>query len=479
MRYYLIFILLLAVSVVNAASSYEAGSAANAQSNSQYSDARQTGAALKELGLTENCSIEPVFNGRACVYETGNIARQTVVLVHGLNSSAAVWYEQVKALKNKFHVVTFDLPGFGKSSSDNQLYSPTNFARFVHHVVKKHVNKPFYLVGHSMGGAIALRYSAMHPHYVKRLILTDAGGILHEFAFAKNVAFKWIKRLQQMATVAIPGLQDMPAIHEMANIFFQKLDGVPVDIRDALRIPELRQIILKGNSIPIAGAALSVEDFSGAIRNNNIPTLIIWGTYDLITPVRTATLLEARMPNSYLRILDRSAHSGMVDEPAKFNRLMLEHFTATESELEKRYWHFPAFKESERIGLCNNETEKIFEGNYQRIELTNCKKAIIKNANIGSIIAKNSYIEIEKSQIVSKDIGLVLYDSTIYVTGSLVSAKIAVQSVRSHMDFAGVDFKIDDTTINNLGQSDVVFSVSTINGKSMHRYEDLTVATRY
>lgn len=430
---------------------------------------------LVALGLTENCSYEPVFQGKACVYEINKQAKETVVLVHGLNSQAASWVAQIAALKNDYHVVSFDLPGFGKSTRGNKLYSPTNYARFIHFITQKTVGSPFYLVGHSMGGAISIRYNAMYPQDVKRLVLADVGGVLHQYSYAKSIATKWLKVIQGLAIWAIPVLQDMPSIDEMANTLFQTLEWLPIDIREALKVPELRNVILSGNSIPIAGAAVSSEDLNTAIRNNKTPTLIIWGAYDLVTPIRTAEILQVQMPNAYVVVLDRSAHSPMSDQPNAFNALMLTHLRASESELQSKVWKKTEFKTSNRIGYCSRGEEKLFEGNYLRIELDNCQRALIRNANLGSIVAKNSNIEIEKSLIVSKDIAITLFDSTLEITSSNVTAMIGIQTVRSHVDVAGVDFKVGNAVINNLGQSDAVFSVSMVNGVGLHAYKDLTL----
>ena len=425
--------------------------------------------------LSKNCEPEPVFNGQACIYEINKKAKQAVVLVHGLNAEASRWHAQIAALKDRYHVISFDLPGFGQSSRGNELYSPTNYARFVRYVTKKYIGKPFYLVGHSMGGAIALRYSAMYPADVKRLVLADVGGVLHQYSYAKSIALKWFKVFQSITNWAIPGFEDMPIMHELANTFFQNLDWLPIDVRDALQVPELRRIILNGNSIPIASVAVSTEDFSGAIRNNKTPTLIIWGAYDLVTPIRTGKILQVRMPKAYLKVLSRSAHSTMTDQPEEFNKLMLAHIEQTDSELSHQHWQFPLFEKSKRVGKCINELEKTFTGNYLRIELENCRKAIIKNANIGLIVAKNTSLEIETSQIITEDIGITLFDSNLDITSSNITANIAIQTVRSYIDVAGVDFKIKTATVNNFGQSSVVFSVSMVNGKPLHRYKDFTL----
>lgn len=430
---------------------------------------------LQVPGLSKNCEAEPVFNGPACIYEINKKAKDTVVLIHGLNANAAGWSAQISALKDRYHVISFDLPGFGQSSRGNKLYSPTNYARFVRYVTQKYSGKPFYLIGHSMGGAIALRYSAMYPADVKRLVLADVGGVLHQYSYAKSMAFKWLKALQRITNWIVPGFENMPVMHELANSFFQNLDWLPIDVRDALRVPELRSIILNGNSIPIASVAVSTEDFSGAIRKNKTPTLIIWGAYDLVTPLRTGTILQVRMPKAYLKVLPRSAHSPMIDQPEAFNRLMLAHIEQTDSELSHQHWQFPVFKKSRRIGQCKNEFAKTFTGNYLRIELDNCRKATIKNANIGSIMAKDSSIGIETSQFQSQDIAITLFDSTLNITGSNITANIGIQTVRSHIDVAGVDFKTETAAVNNFGQSDAVFSVSNVNGRALHTYKNFTL----
>lgn len=431
---------------------------------------------LTELGLNKNCITEPVFNGRACVYEANPNAAETLVFVHGLNADASSWYKQIAAFKDQYHVISFDLPGFGQSSRGNKLYSPTNYAWFIHFIKNKYIERPFYLIGHSMGGAVALRYSAMYPDDVKRLVLSDVGGVLHQYAYAKSVAFKWLNFFKQIAFWALPFLEDIPSLNSMASMVFQGLDWLPVNIRDALKNPELRKIILQGNATTIAGAAVSSEDFSGAIRTNKIATLIVWGAYDLVTPFRVASILQTRMANAYLKVLPRSAHSPMDDQPVEFNLLVANHISASDSDINNKRWQFRPFKLSARTGRCINEREKYFEGNYLRIELNNCGKAILYNVNVESIVARNSELVIEKSQIISKDIAITLFDSTLELTSSNISAQTAIQTLRSYIDVAGVDFKINDAVANNLAVSNAVFSVSMVNGKSLHRYKDFSLA---
>ena len=129
---------------------------------------------------------EPIFWASVYLSTEGDPSKEAVVLVHGLGDEASsIWESTIDALKNDYYVVSFDLPGFGNSSKGNELYSPHNYARVVHFLTQTYVKKPFHLIGHSMGGAIALLYASEYPTDVKTLALVDAAGILHKFAVRK------------------------------------------------------------------------------------------------------------------------------------------------------------------------------------------------------------------------------------------------------------------------------------------------------
>jgi len=126
----------------------------------------------------------PVFGGQVYVLEAGPADAEAVVLVHGLGDSGSRdWYPILPALAARYHVVTFDLPGFGRSTHAHELYSPEGYAEFIHALVGQRVHGAFNLVGHSMGGAISLFYAGRFPGDVKRLVLIDAAGILHRKAY--------------------------------------------------------------------------------------------------------------------------------------------------------------------------------------------------------------------------------------------------------------------------------------------------------
>jgi len=410
---------------------------------------------LTQQGLTETCISEPVFNGEACVFQANKSASKTVVLVHGIAGEAANWFQQIQKLKSNYHVLTFDLPGFGVSSKDNRLYSPTNYAKFIRFITQKFAKDKFHLLGHSMGGAISLRYAGMYPQDVDRLILVDAAGILHKHAYSRTVAAKWINIVQRISYWAGPNLNGY------ASMVLEAIEEfMPVDMQQAIKSPEIRQMILRSNAIPISGVAMITEDFSGVMKKVQSPTLIIWGEYDLVAPVRTGKILQANLNKAYLRVLANAGHSSMADRPIEFNQLMMNHLQQSDKELAGSYWKARPFVKSQRVGKCSQGEQKLFEGTYAKIELDNCTLAQIQNAQIGQLVARNSLVQMEYSTIETSGIGLLSYDSEINLTSSTIRGDIAIQTVRSRLDVAGVKLTGNRVAINNLSDSTIVFSLS-------------------
>ena len=106
-------------------------------------------------------AVDPVFGSRTYIEEWGDPANPPVILVHGLGDNGARdWRYLAPALAENFYVVAFDLPGFGRSEKYNALYTPDTYTSVVQWIADTYVDGRFTLIGHSMGGAIALNYAA-------------------------------------------------------------------------------------------------------------------------------------------------------------------------------------------------------------------------------------------------------------------------------------------------------------------------------
>ncbi|NIQ97220.1 MAG: alpha/beta hydrolase, partial [Desulfuromonadales bacterium] len=137
---------------------------------------------------TEHVVIEPIFQGQAYILEAGRGNTPNVLLVHGLGDEASeTWDTLIPQLAKSCHVVAVDLPGFGKSEKQNKLYSPTAYAAFLEWVVDRYLSEPLIVVGHSLVGAVALKYAATYPRGIERLIVADVAEILHRRTYPREV----------------------------------------------------------------------------------------------------------------------------------------------------------------------------------------------------------------------------------------------------------------------------------------------------
>lgn len=413
-------------------------------------------------GTREECIQEPVFEGKVCTVQANRNARTGVILIHGLGGSTDDWKNTLPALARNFHVVAFDLPGFGKSDKGSQEYSPTRYARLAHFLADRYFpDKTYHIVGHSMGGAIALRFAAQRPLRFQRLVLIDAAGILHPQVISKFQAGSLLERTS--------GVQQTRGFAErLSGKILEQVDKLPISPIDIANSALGRDQVLQGGPEKIAALELAGEDFSYAVSSVTEPTLILWGDHDLTVPLRTGKVLAARMPHARLEIIAEARHEPMQDQIEQTNALIRKHLLASDHDLAEQYPHpsrLPAFT-SERTGSCSGESGMEFKGDYRSIELRDCSNITIRNARVGQLSVTNSRVTLFDTDILGKEEGLLADNSDITITNGDISGVIAINATRSRFDMAGVHLKGSRDAVRAVG-SKFVFSISRVH--SPHR----------
>lgn len=406
---------------------------------------------------------EPIFQGRAYIYESGRAHKKTVVLIHGIGDNGARdWQALIPQLAREYRVLTFDLPGFGRSDKANVLYSPANYTAFVKHVVEKYVRGPFYLVGHSMGAAVALRYAATYPRDVERLVLANVAGILHRSAYSQYLSHLSVNFLPTY----FPGQSEQ--IGKLVGLMLGKAERLKLDPELVIGSAAMREKVLQASPAKIAGLALVLDDFSELIPRVTAPTQIVWGRNDPIAPLRTGLLLQATLANARLEILENSAHVPMQDNPEKFNTLVLGHLRAPTPLPERA----TPPNTSTRNGRCERRQGMRFQGDYDTLLIRDCKNAVLRDVRARRVIVIDSSVEIETSEI---DDGLRIEDSTLTMTGGRIRGAVAITTLASRLDLAGVTLAADEIAVRAPLESDLIFSVCRISSPltqgGMHTYK--------
>ncbi len=411
------------------------------------------------FAATETVLQEPVFRGTAHVVTAGPEDAPTVVLVHGIGDRAARdWDGLIAALARRHRVVAFDLPGFGRSSKGNEPYTPENYVTFLRYLMTEHIHaRSFSLVGHSMGGAIALRYAARYPQDVTALVLVDVPGILHRMSYSKYLSHLGINFLPSLYRAQNDHLRNL-----MSNILglVEKIQPAPEAI---VANPKWRQSLLNAEPAKIAGLALALEDFSPDIPRVQAPVLVLWGGRDPIAPLRTGRVLSANLPHAQLEVFDTSGHTPMEDVPERFNTRVAAFLDAPVLErrngILQREWIRPV---STRIGTCKGQRGVVFEGDYDRISIHRCRDALVRNARVRELRITDAAAGIEDSLIGGVDGGLRVDNSRVNITSSRIEARVAITAVESRLDIAGSRIAGEQAALLAPLKSEALFSVSRV-----------------
>ena len=250
---------------------------------------------------------------------------QPLVLIHGLGASAEIWQYNVDALASRYRVYVPDLPGFGGTDEPERMsYSPEGYSRFLMGFMNTLGMGRAALVGHSLGGGVALRAVLDHPGLVERMILVSSAGLGREVSLPLRMAslpffervfvkpplwvFKrFLRRLVYDSAVITPEFARL-----YYDLFFQ-----PKTIHAFAEI--LRAICTLRGARP--GIVEPIRKGLGTIRT---PTLVIWGRQDRILPSSQAFDAAARIPGARLHVFEHCGHMPNVEYPEEFNRLVLE-----------------------------------------------------------------------------------------------------------------------------------------------------------
>lgn len=394
----------------------------------------------------------PVVDARVWMAEAGAGNPQSVVLVHGLGDVAArTWEDLTAGLADRYHVVAFDLPGFGRSDKPDLLYSPALYAQVLRWVVDQAVRGPYAVVGHSLGGAISLWYAAIYPRDLERLILVDVAGVLHRSAMTQHLLHQRIDAVGR----ELPA-RPFTALKRWTSSLLGRLDRLPVDVDALLETPLTREKVFGANPHTVASLALAQADFGPLLPLVQAPTLVIWGAEDSVTPLRTGVVLAALLPRARLATIPGVGHVPMDEAPTELRSLIEEGLAIAPARRPA-----PSTPGS-RVGRCEGRAGVVFTGAYDAISATGCRGLRIVDAAATVIELTDSTATMENTVI--RGGGLRLTASRLVATAVDIEARdvALVASAQSTVDAAGVRLAGGRAALELDEASTALFSVSRL-----------------
>ncbi len=260
-----------------------------------------------------------ILHGRAVTYsELG--AGPVLLLIHGMGGSYENWHAVIEPLAHRHTIVAPDLPGHGASEPGAGDYSLAAFAVGLRDLLQSLGHDRATLVGHSLGGGIAMQLAFQYPELAERLVLVSSGGLGPEvspllraaalpgadlFIAATAKPGRWAGSVLTRGLGAI-GLQPTADVTEVARGYASLADAD----RRAAFLATLRSVINPG------GQRIDARD--RLYMAAGVPVLIMWGSHDPIIPVRHGERAHGAIPGSRLEIFDGVGHLPQLEAPGRF-----------------------------------------------------------------------------------------------------------------------------------------------------------------
>jgi pimeloyl-ACP methyl ester carboxylesterase len=254
-----------------------------------------------------------------------------LVLLHGIAASSATWEKVIPRLTAHHTVIAPDLLGHGQSAKPPGDYSLGAYANLLRDLLEALGKQRATIVGHSLGGGVALQFSYQFPERTERLVLVSSGGLGREVHPILRAA------ALRGADVVLPWLSAAGArsigtlVKTMGRFGFRASNDLGETWRSfvALEEPQARRAFLQTvrEVIDLRGQRVSAND--RLYLAAEVPTLIVWGEKDPLIPVSHAHRAHKRIPGSRLEIFPGAGHYPYLDDPEQFAAILLDFIQTT------------------------------------------------------------------------------------------------------------------------------------------------------
>ena len=254
---------------------------------------------------------ETLVNGNRIHYISGDKidrSRPTVLMIHGAGQSSATWKFQLELLRKQsdFNFIVLDLPGHGKSEGEG-FRSMDGYKGFINEFVGTLGLDDLILVGHSMGGGVAMLFALEHAEKVRACVLVGTGARMR----VAGETLKAVKNNYQLFC-------DISPTRSFAENSSEELKK------------EFREGLLNTSQDVCYWDLIACDEFdiSGRVSGIEVPALIISGSEDILTPVKYGEYLNNRIKGSRFIVIEKAGHFVMQESPEEFNRALINFISA-------------------------------------------------------------------------------------------------------------------------------------------------------
>jgi pimeloyl-ACP methyl ester carboxylesterase len=279
-------------------------------------------------------------HGRSVAYlEAGE--GPVLLLIHGMAGECGNWREAIEPLARHHTVIAPDLPGHGTSAPGAGDYSIGSLAAGLRDLLLTLGHERATLVGHSLGGGVAMQLSYQFPEMVERLVLVSSGGLGPEVSPVLRAAALPGADLFISATAGIGQRVGSALGHGLSAVGLQPSADVAEVARGyaSLTDPERRAAFLGTLRAVVGTGGQKVDAGDRLYLAEAVPVLIVWGARDSIIPVRHGEDAHRAIPGSRLVVFDDVGHLPQLEAPGRFIAALERFLRETEpAEFDREQW---------------------------------------------------------------------------------------------------------------------------------------------
>lgn len=285
------------------------------------------GAALPELAI----QFRTIHGYRRAFIHAGR--GPTLLLIHGIGDSSDTWLPLLPDLTRSYSVVVPDLLGHGRSEKPRADYSIGGYANAMRDLLSILDIERATIIGHSLGGGVAMQFAYQYPERCERLVLVSTGGV------SRGVSPLLRLMAAPNADLLLPllGLRWAPFVARAAAALMRALrTDLGRDSDDWLRVFETlpdataRRAFVRTLRavIDVRGQAVTMLDRAYLARY--LPTLFVWGDRDPVIPVEHATIAHRAIPLSRLEVFPGAGHFPHRADAQRFLTVVRDFLETTE-----------------------------------------------------------------------------------------------------------------------------------------------------
>lgn len=284
-------------------------------------------------------SSSALIHGHAVNYvEAGR--GPVLLLIHGIAGDWKSWRAVIEPLAKRHTVLAVDLPGHGASGAGNGDYSPGGMAAVLRDLLTMRGHERATVIGHSLGGGVAMQFTYQFPEVVERLVLVSSGGLGREVS-------------ARLKSGALPGAGPYLVMTNALGLRGSRAGGPGAAARGkrethqaemarayaSLADRRRRRAFLATLRFVVGLGGQRVSATERLYLAQVLPVLIVWGRHDPIIPVSHAEAAHRGVPGSRLEIFEEVRHFPQLEEPGRFVTVLEDFLAETQpTDFDRADW---------------------------------------------------------------------------------------------------------------------------------------------